>query len=111
MEISYKTKKLQKTVADLSVIKKNYGTMAKAINMRLNELSHALNLEDMKFLPQANCHELTNNRDEKLAVNISGNYRIIFEPSNDPIPLKEDGGMDWTKIDKITILEIAVDYH
>lgn len=35
MEISYKSKKLEKTVADLSAIKKNYGTMAKAVNTRL----------------------------------------------------------------------------
>lgn len=111
MEISYKPKKLEKTVADLSAIKRYYGTMAKAVNTRLNQLSHAVSMEEMRFLPQANCHELTQNRKGQLAVDISGNHRIIFEPTDDPVPVKDDGGMDWSKIDKITILEIGIDYH
>jgi len=54
MRLNYKPKKLGKTVADLSAIKKNYGTMAKDVNIRINELKHATTLEDMSFLPKAN---------------------------------------------------------
>lgn len=111
MIISYKPNKLGKTVANLSAIKKNYGTMAKDVNTRINELTHATSLEDMRFLPQANCHELFQNLVGHLAVDVSGNHRIIFKPANDPIPLKTDGGLDWTKVTEVTIIEIAYDYH
>ena len=111
MNLKYKPKKLEKTVADLSVIKKNYGTMAKDVNIRINELKHAATLEDMRFLPKANCHELSQNLKGYLAVDVSANHRIIFEPTNQPTPLKAEGGLDWTKVTEITIIEIAHDYH
>ncbi|OFX58362.1 MAG: hypothetical protein A2066_14685 [Bacteroidetes bacterium GWB2_41_8] len=111
MILSYKPTKLGKTVAGLSAIKKNYGTMAKDVNTRINELTHATSLEDMRFLPQANCHELSQNLKGYLAVDVSTNHRIIFEPANKPTPLKVDGGLDWSKVTEITIIEIAYDYH
>lgn len=36
--------------------------------------------------------------------------RSAFIPANDPIPLKEDGGLDWEKVDEVEIIEI-VDPH
>lgn len=111
MILSYKPKKLGKTVADLSAIKKNYGTMAKDVNTRINELTHATSLGDMRFLPQANCHELSQNLEGYLAVDVSASHRIVFEPANQPIPLKADGGLDWSKVTEITIIEIGYNYH
>jgi plasmid maintenance system killer protein len=111
MKLNYKSKKLQKSVADISAIMKNYGTMAKAINTRLNELKHATHLQELHFLPQANCHELSQNLKGYLAVDVSANHRIIFEPANQPTPLKVDGGLDWSNVTEITIIEIAFDYH
>ena len=111
MQINFKTKKLQKTVADLLAMKKNYGAMAKTINIRLNELKHTSCLENMKLLPHTNCHKLIGNYEGKFAISISVNHRIIFEPANNPLPCKDDGGLDLSKIDKITILEIGIDYH
>jgi len=111
MKLNYKPKKLGKTVADLSAIKKNYGTMAKDVNIRMNELKYVTSLEEMRFLPQANCHELSQNLKGHLAVDVSGNHRIIFKPSQSPAPLKDDGGLDWSKVTEITIIEIAYDYH
>ncbi len=111
MKLYYKPKKLEKTVVDLSAIKKNYGTMAKAVNTRLNELKHATNLEELRFLPQANCPELSQNFKGYLAVDVSGNHRIIFEPANQPTPLKVDGGLEWSNVTEVTIIELAYDYH
>jgi len=57
-----------------------------------------------------NCHELTGDRKGELAVDVSANYRMIFEPDHDPIPKKEDGGLNWEEVTKIQINEIE-DYH
>ena len=65
----------------------------------------------MRNIPAANCHELEGNLKGKLAVDISGNHRIIFEPNYNPIPEKDNGGLDWSKVSEILILEIGEDYH
>lgn len=111
MKISYKNKKLEKTVKDASAIKQYYGANAKKINQRIEELKSAPTLHDIHKMPQARCHELTNNRKGQLAVSVSGKDRIVFIPDNEPIPYKEDGGIDWKKITRIKILEISVNYH
>ncbi|EIM73189.1 killer suppression protein HigA [Nitritalea halalkaliphila LW7] len=49
-------------------------------------------------------------RKGELAVDVSGNYRMIFEPLHDPIPKKDDGGLNWEEVTKIQINEIE-DYH
>lgn len=111
MKLDFKNRKLEKSVATLSAIAANYGTRAKLVNQRKNELQAASNLETMKNIPAANCHELKGNMKGKLAVDISGNHRIIFEPNHDPIPVKEDGGLDWKQVTDILILAIGEDYH
>jgi len=111
MEISYKSHRLARTVKDLSSIAKAYGTRAKLVNKRLKELKSAKDLSDFKYLPQANCHELNNNRKGELAIDISANHRIIFIPNHEPIPQNDDGGMDWSSINSITITVIGEDYH
>ncbi|MBS1783272.1 MAG: killer suppression protein HigA [Bacteroidetes bacterium] len=111
MKLDFKSRKLEKSVATLSAIAANYGTRAKLVNQRKNELQAASNLETMKNIPAANCHELKGNMKGKLAVDISGNHRIIFEPNHDPVPVKEDGGLDWKQVTDILILAIGEDYH
>jgi proteic killer suppression protein len=111
MKLDFKSRKLEKSVVTLSAIGANYGTRAKLVNQRKNELQAASTLDTMKNLPAANCHELKGNLKGKLAVDISGNHRIIFEPNHDPLPTKEDGGIDWKQVTDILILAIGEDYH
>jgi len=33
-------------------------------------------------------------------------YRLLFRPYKTPIPLKPDGGLDWTKVTQIEILGV-----
>jgi proteic killer suppression protein len=35
---------------------------------------------------------------------------MIFEPLHDPIPKKDDSGLNWEEVFKIQIIEIE-DYH
>ncbi|NTW54548.1 MAG: killer suppression protein HigA [Chlorobaculum sp.] len=111
MNIRYHTRKLEKTVESLSAMKRHYGNMAKKVDIRLQQFSVALNLDELSHFPGINCHELHADRADSLAVHISPNHRIIFEPDHDPLPEKEDGGLDWKQVTAIVITEIAVDYH
>jgi len=55
-------------------------------------------------------HELTQNRKGQFAIDITKNWRLLLEPSNNPLPLYEDGGLNLEKIDQIKILNVE-DYH
>lgn len=111
MKIKYKTNRLARSVDSPRSIQRNYGTRAKMVNQRLRELEAAPTLEAMRFIPAANCHELTGNRRNEFAVDVSANHRIIFKPDHKPMPTREDGGIDWCKITCIMINEIGEDYH
>lgn len=89
---------------------KSFGQLAVKIKMRLKNLKDADHLGIMRTIPAARCHELTGDRKGELAVDVSGNYRIIFEPYHNPIPKKHDGGLNWEEVTKIQINEIE-DYH
>ena len=89
---------------------KTFGQMARKVNQRLKDLTDADNLAIMRAIPAARCHELTGNRKGELSVDVSGNYRLIFEPNHDPLPRKADLGLNWDEVTKIQINEIE-DYH
>ena len=110
MEISYKDKKVEKQLTNPKEMQKSFGSLARKVNQRLKELNDAENLAVMRTIPAAHCHELTGNRKGELAVNVSVNYRLVFEPNHQPPPQKEDGGLDWELVTKIKINEIT-DYH
>ena len=110
MEIEYKTNKLEKSLASPRDILANYGIRAKLVKQRMDEFKAAVTLHDILLLPKANLHQLTQKYTGCLAVDISANYRIIIEPNHNPVPLKDDNGLDYKSVTKIKILEI-VDYH
>lgn len=110
MEIDYKKNKLRKQCSDASEIKRAFGTRAKKVSDRLDEITSSPNLTILMQIPAANCHPLKGDKAGEWAVDISGNFRIIFEIADDPIPKKDDGGVDTDLVTKIKITEIE-DYH
>lgn len=110
MEISYKNRKLEKQLTDPKEMAKSFGQLARKINQRLKDLTDTDTLAIMKTIPAARCHELAGGRKNELAVDVSGNYRMIFEPNHDPTPKNDDGGLNWEKVTKIQINKIE-DYH
>jgi len=86
------------------------GRRAKALKKRLDDLDAAIALSDMRHVP-GHCHELVGDRKGHLALDLDQPYRLIFEPADDPVPTREDGGLEWTQVRVIRILEIGVDYH
>ena len=110
MEIDYRKNKLRKQCSEASEIKRAFGVNAKRVSSRLDEITSSPNLAVLIQIPAANCHPLTGNRAGEWAVDISGNFRLIFEIADDPMPLKEDGSIDTVLVTKVGIIEIG-DYH
>ena len=105
MEITFKTRKLEKQLTQPKELKKAFGQMAKRVSQRMEDLKAAETLAIMRTIPGTRCHEYTGNRNE-LSVDVTGNYRIIFKPDYESIPKKEDGGLDWDQVKKIKILYV-----
>lgn len=110
MKIAFKTNKLEKQLTKAKEMQKAFGTMAKKVNQRMQELISSQNVEILKTIPAANCHELKGGRKGEFAVDISANYRIIFEPDHSPFPVKDDNSIDCIRITDIKILGTE-DYH
>lgn len=83
---------------------------AKQLRTRLDDMAAAPTLAVLDTLPQARCHELDGDRRGQFAVDLKHPYRLVFRPANNPVPLKPDAGLDWSKVTGITILEVG-DYH
>jgi proteic killer suppression protein len=111
VEVLFQDRKLEKICNDESRLARKYGVVrAKLLARRLDELGGAKNLEAMRGISQARCHELKGDRAGTLAVDLDHPYRLIFEPANNPIPRKADGGLNWMEVTTIRILAVE-DYH
>lgn len=55
-------------------------------------------------------HPLKGDRAGEFAVDLEGGKRLVFKPDNDPVPLSEDGSIDWSKVTAVCIVFIG-DYH
>lgn len=107
MVILFKTTKLEKECNNENLMIKRFGTKrAKLLKRRLAEFAAANALEELRNLPKARCHELKGNRKGQLSVDLDHPYRLVFEPANNPIPKKPDGGLDWTKVTMIKIFGV-----
>lgn len=111
MEITFAKSKLQKLCNSALKLRGEYGPrMAGLIQQRLAELADAETLDEMRHIVGARCHELTENFKGYLAVDLVHPDRLVFEPADEPVPRKDDGGLDWTRVKHIQIFGIG-NYH
>lgn len=52
------------------------------------------------------CHELSGDRKGLLSVDLDQPYRLVFRPIHSPLPLRAEGGLDWTGVTAIEIVSI-----
>ena len=111
MIITFKSRKLKNIFDSSRDIIRVYGEVrGKKITNRMSVLRAVTYLEEVPVEKPDRRHELSHKRKGQFAVDITGNYRLIFEPNNNPLPLRKDGGLDLWKITEIKILEVE-DYH
>ena len=111
MDLNYIDHRLQKACDSTKESVKKWGAdNAKKVQLRITELRAADNLYHISRLPQARLHPLKGDRSGQFAVDVKQPYRLVFKPNHNPVPTKEDGGTDLTKITSIIILDVE-DYH
>lgn len=110
MDIVFPNERVAADFNSLKSLTRSYGAEnARRIMRRLDDLRAAKSLEEMRHLP-GRCHELHHDRAGQLAIDVRHPYRLIFEPANAPLPRKDDGGLDWSQVISVRILEVE-DYH
>jgi len=93
-------------------LKKEFGEVcAKKIQLRLDEIEASNNMMILKSV-HPRLHPLKGERGKRLqhGLDLKQPYRLIIEPDHDPVPLKEDSGIDYEKITVIQVIEVE-DYH
>jgi proteic killer suppression protein len=112
MDITFKDKKLGKIFNSKKRLRRKYGDEnAKLIRRRMMVLKGANVLEDVPHTKPMRRHQLSGDLDRYFAVDLKQPARLIFAPNHNPLPKKEDGGLDLTKITAIKIIKIEGDYH
>ena len=110
MKITFATTRLGRTLNNEAALVRKYGARgARKIQTRLTQLDAVNSLDEMRHLP-GRCHELTGDRNGHVAVDVEHPQRLILVPSDNPPAQKADGGIDWSGVKAITIVEID-DYH
>lgn len=98
MDITYKTKKLERICTDAKAAERAHGKdMAELIHQRIDEIAAADTLEMMIQFHIGRCHPLKQNRKGQYAVDLVHPYRLVFEKHGNGIQIAH-------------ILEI-IDYH
>ncbi len=107
MIIYFKTRQLERIGSqEREMLKQRGAKQAAKFQQRLMELRAAEVLSDISHLPPARCHQLSGKDAGTFSVDLNDQYRLLFIPADDPIPLCEDGGIDTTKVREIEIIEI-----
>lgn len=107
MLITYKSSKIEKEFCDLKLLKRRWGDrQGYLIAQRLAEIRAAENLADLAKLPQLRVHELRGDRKGQISLDVKHPYRLLVVPDHEEMPLKEDGGLDWSKVTRVKILGV-----
>lgn len=110
MDVSWSDRKLRRDASSDKAGTKAWGKDEwKIFKRRIASLEAAPTLSDLRGVP-GRFHQLTGNRKGQFAIALWGQMRLVFEPSDEPIPTLYDGGIDETKVTAVRIREV-VDYH
>lgn len=107
MQIEFRTKALGKVCNDSKVATKKLGSeMAKKLRVRLDAIRAASNLGQLAHPMPGRFHELKGDRKGQISADLVHPYRLLLEPVEDPRPVKDDGGLDWSSVTAVRVIEI-----
>jgi plasmid maintenance system killer protein len=109
MLISFSKKKFERECNNARLMHKRHGEhRAKLLGRRLFQLKAAPSLKT--FYPPnsgpARCHELTGDKKGIFSVDLDHPYRLLFRPTHNPLPIREEGGIDWAMGTAIEIIGV-----
>ena len=110
MNIIFANTKVEKIFNSQKLLLKVYGEQATKIRVRMAVLKAARCLAAVPVQKPDRRHQLTGDRKGTFAVDLKHPFRLVFEPADEPVPRKKDGGIDLDKVFSVRILQVE-DYH
>ncbi|MCX7049492.1 MAG: killer suppression protein HigA [Candidatus Sumerlaeota bacterium] len=108
MIIVFASRKLQKIINDSRNRQKTFGERAKPLGQRLDDLQAVSDFQKAFLLPGR--LEPLEGGENEFSMHLTANWRLILAPANEPLPRKEDSGIDYSQVDIVKIIRIE-DYH
>ncbi|HKZ41835.1 MAG TPA: hypothetical protein VJ044_12795 [Candidatus Hodarchaeales archaeon] len=107
MDIIFRTTKLAKECNEFRLLQKVYGERrAKLIRRRLDELRAANSLIDISHLPPPRMHPLKGERQGQISLDLDHPYRLLITVANNPVPKKDNGSINLSKVTAVMILGV-----
>jgi proteic killer suppression protein len=111
IQIRFKTPELQQAYQEEKAAQRLFSDAKRArlYQRRIKDLEAAETLALMSAYP-GGCHPLKGTRRGQYALRLWGGLRLVIVPAHDPLPLKDDGGLDLARVIAIEISSVE-DYH
>ena len=94
MEVTFKTRRLEKEYRESAKAVKSYGTkVARKYILRINIIKRVNNIEELMSLPGLRCHPLKGDRYGQYAIKLTGFYRLIFALKGDAPEIAHSEGV------------------
>lgn len=107
MDIIFKTAKLAKEFNEFRLSKKVHGERrARLIRRRMDELRAANNLAEISHLPPPRMHQLKGERQGQISLDLDHPYRLLITVANNPIPKKDNGSINLSKVTAVMVFGI-----
>ncbi len=88
MEVTFKTRRLEKEYREYARAVKSYGTkVARKYILRINIIKRVNNIEELMRLPGLRCHPLKGDRYGQYAAKLTGYFRLIFTLKGDALQI------------------------
>ena len=108
MDIGFEDEKLARLCNNRRLADRRLGRNgAKRLRSRLADLKAASVVTE---LVAGSPHPLTGDRLGQFSLRLHGGNRLVFQPAQDPVPVLCDGGIDWSSVTAVVVVEIG-DYH
>jgi proteic killer suppression protein len=108
MDRSFATARLKRLCEQQAAATREFGPdSARRLRARLSDIEAADNVTE---LVAGHPHPLSRDRQGQFAVSLTGGHRLVFAPDHEPVPVTEDGTVDWANVRRVRIVFIG-DYH
>lgn len=100
-QLAFKDRKLRELCEHKVTVERKLGAAcARKLRSRLADLQAAT---DVAELVAGHPHPLHGDRAGQFALDLEGGRRLVLEPDHEPIPHRDDGSTDWSRVTRIRI--------
>jgi len=89
------------------LLQKVYGERrARLIRRRLDELRAANTLDEISHIPPPRMHQLKGERQGQISLDLDYPYRLLMTVANNPVPKKDNGSINLSKVTAVMVLGV-----